>query len=261
MKLTSSPYSKLRRKAGSSFPKFEGPKAKPGVKEERVKTANIRERPAACLGCPLHPSSEKFDPLKSGAYVPPSEPINCDALLVGIAPAEEEEIRGEPLTGPSGRQVVRAIEWGLTESFNGHRTRKRKLKLGKMNLVQCRTTKIGAGGHPINRDPTAAEIKECSRRYLWPLVLKTRAKVIAPLGKLAYDTLTLVGPKRKNAKGQAIAVSGQDNLLDLMGATGKVPGGLAGTFRVGLGHRLQVERPIYEAVLTKLTPKRRTSKK
>lgn len=106
-----------------------------------------------------------------------------------------------------------------------------------MNLVQCRTTKIGLRGIRINRDPTAKEIRACATRFLWPELAGTVAKVIDPLGQLAYEWLTFYRAVRK----------GETPIHNpkLLPPSLKTPGGLAGPFSKGMGHRIRIRRDLY----------------
>jgi len=107
-----------------------------------------------------------------------------------------------------------------------------------MNLVQCRTKKPGAGGAAINRDPTAKEIRECAKRFLWPELAETKALVVVPLGQLAYEWLTFYQPIRKDQ-----TYTGE------LSKSGKIAGGIAGPFGLGMGHRIKVERKLYQEMV------------
>jgi len=178
----------------------------------RLEVANLRPRPPICVGCPLNPTTEGFDPLRGGAYIPISGPEDAPLAIIGMAGGEEEELKGESFVGPSGRKILRALEWGGEEEGGADSIPQESanrgvpvdppspppLRVRKLNLVQCRTTEIGRQGRIINRDPLAAEIRFCAHRFLWPeLAKKAGPRVVMPLGKLAYDWLTMVGPKRK----------------------------------------------------------------
>ncbi len=140
----------------------------------------MTERPKICLGCPAHPASAEHNPALTGEFVPPFGPADAQLLMVGIAPGEDEERKGEPFVGPSGHKAKTAITWALDG---------RELKVRKLNAVNCRTTKTGLGGYRINRDPTAREYRECAKRFLLPELEKTQAKAILVLGQYPFDML------------------------------------------------------------------------
>lgn len=140
----------------------------------------MKPRPKICLGCPGDPRTSSYLSLLWGGHVPPWGPADAELLVVGIAPAEEEERQGIPLVGPSGKKVHLAIDWARE---------RRALKIRKMNIVNCRTRKPGLTRSWINRDPTAAEYRACAERWLIPELRKTRAKSILLLGQLPFDFL------------------------------------------------------------------------
>ncbi len=78
---------------------------------ERYKISCLRPRPKQCIGCACHPKGPGFDPLMTGAFVPPSGQLSAPLLCVGISGGEEEEVRGEALVGPSGRKLSRALAY------------------------------------------------------------------------------------------------------------------------------------------------------
>lgn len=193
------------------------------LRAERFAAAIQRDRPPSCVGCPLNPGHPEFDPLLSGGFVPPSGPLDAEVLAVGIAPAQEEEAKGEPLVGPSGRRLERGLRWASGgELVDG--SSPEALSLRKFNLVQCRTTRLGARQQIVNRDPLIKEIKECYLRFLGPELLCTQAKVVVPLGTLAFNFLV-----KRHLKGL--------------------------TFGKGMGHRIRIPRAAY----TLPKPKRRNS--
>lgn len=138
----------------------------------------MKPRPQICLGCPGNPKTPGHLPTLWGGHVPPSGPLDAQLLIIGIAPAEEEERQGIPLVGPSGKKVHLAIDWALEG---------RSLKIRKLNIVNCRTRKPGVSRTWINRDPTAVEFRACAERFLIPELRKTRAKAILILGQVPFD--------------------------------------------------------------------------
>jgi len=197
------------------------------------------KRPPICSGCPLHSDHPKWDPELTGEFIPPKGPLGADLMVVGMSGGEEEELQREPFVGPSGRKLHVSIE----VMRDG-----RKLSVRKYNLVNCRTKRRGLGGTFINRDPTAKEIKECTRRWLLPELLSHPPRVVVPLGQMAYDFLTLFTPERWGTP--------KDPNPEISKG-GKLSGGLAGTFQQGIGHRIYVPTRFYEELLQALTPKKK----
>jgi len=138
------------------------------------------KRPRMCLGCPAHPESPDYKASLTGEFVPPHGPLDADMLMIGIAPGEDEERKGEPFVGPSGHKAHTAITWALEG---------REIKIRKLNAVNCRTKKQGLYKSFINRNPTAREYKECAKRFLLPELQRTKAKAILTLGQFPFDML------------------------------------------------------------------------
>lgn len=203
----------------------------------------MKERPKICVGCICEPSHPKYNPELTGEFIPPTGPIGADLLLVGMSGGEEEEEKQEPFVGPSGRKLSVA----LSVMIEG-----RKLTVRKYNLVNCRTKRRGLQGEFINRDPSAKEIKDCTRRWLLPEILSHPPKVLLPLGQMAYDFLTFFTPEKKGEISSPVR--------DKLSKGGKIPGGFAGTFQQGIGHRIYVPLKLYEELLLKITPKERKRK-
>ncbi len=154
------------------------------------------KRPSICDGCSGNPKTSTHKPAIWGDHVPPYGPLDAQLLVIGIAPAEVEEQTGIPLTGPTGKKVDIAINWALGG---------RPIRIRKMNIVNCRTCKPGLSKSRINRDPTAAEFRECAQRWLLPELRTTKAKAILLCGQLPFDlVLKPLGvkhhmlPKQKN---------------------------------------------------------------
>ena len=145
----------------------------------RVELISIRPRPSACpTTCPLHPKSKLHNPTLSGGHVPPLIVPNTSLLVVGIVPGEEEELGGQPFIGPSGRYADHTLRWanGTGKGF----------KYSKMNLVNCRSVKIGKQGRFINRTPpTAVEMRTCFHAHL-RRHLKRKWKCVLIFGGDAY---------------------------------------------------------------------------
>ena len=96
---------------------------------------------------------------------------NADLMLIGEAPGEEEDIKGEPFVGRSGKllnRILAAIDMNRNDG------------VFITNVLKNRP--------PNNRDPLASEIKE------WEPFLISEIKIIKPrlivaLGKVSGNTL------------------------------------------------------------------------
>lgn len=154
------------------------------LESARYKIANQRRRPSKCRDCPAHPEHIEFDPLLTGGFIPPSGPLRAPLILIGISGGDEEEVRGEPLVGPSGRRAARTLAYYM--KVHGIK----KLDVRKYNVFNCRSLAVGKQGRIINRTPpTVTEMRACASRWLLPELRKTEAKVILCLGSDAYKFL------------------------------------------------------------------------
>ena len=96
---------------------------------------------------------------------------NADLMFVGEAPGREEDLKGEPFVGRSGKLLDKLVleEMGLTRD-----------KFFINNTVMCRP--------PNNRDPKPEEIEAC-RPYLEERIRIIEPKVIVTLGNFATKLL------------------------------------------------------------------------
>jgi len=109
--------------------------------------------------------------------------IQADWLVVGEAPGEQEDLRGEPFVGPSGQlldQMLRAIHLSRTP---GAQPAPGQPPLGGVyiaNVIKCRP--------PGNRNPLPAEVAQCEP-YLARQVALLQPKIILALGRFAVQSL------------------------------------------------------------------------
>ena len=129
------------------------------------------ERPAKCAGCIACPGSPSYNPSRTGPFVAPSgpkgsilEPTASDfkgikLVVLAMNPSEQEIEEGEPLVGPSFQQIYRAMgsSWNPSETV-------------KLNYFNCRSWRPGKTKDFVNRNPTAAEAKDCATRFLVPFL-------------------------------------------------------------------------------------------
>jgi uracil-DNA glycosylase len=102
------------------------------------------------------------------------EQAHC--MVVGEAPGEQEDLKGEPFVGKSGQlldNMLRAV--GLSRAPGGPHQ-----QVYIANTVKCRP--------PSNRNPDAAELAQCSP-YLLRQVALVRPRVIVAMGRFAVQSL------------------------------------------------------------------------
>ena len=96
---------------------------------------------------------------------------DADLLLIGEAPGEEEDYKGEPFVGNAGKlldRILKAIGYNRNEN------------VFVANIVKCRP--------PENRNPLPTEIEKCIP-YLSKQINLIKPKLIVALGKVAAQTL------------------------------------------------------------------------
>lgn len=103
--------------------------------------------------------------------------IDADILFLGMSPGEEEERRGKPFVGPSGKLLDEAC--GLAKPPH------RSVEFAWVNLVACRTWSIADWGGKRNRDPRGEEIANC-RPILLAQIRYLKPRNVVALGKLAF---------------------------------------------------------------------------
>ncbi len=96
---------------------------------------------------------------------------HADLMFVGEGPGHEEDLRGEPFVGRSGRLLDRLVaeELGLTRD-----------RFYIANVVKCRP--------PANRDPRPAEVAAC-RPFLHRQIELVDPRVVVTLGNFATRLL------------------------------------------------------------------------
>lgn len=109
-------------------------------------------------------------PLKDQPLVPAAGPYDAELIFVAEAPDAEEVLKGEPLTGSSGRLLQAALAQEGVDYQTVYRT----------NIVMCRP--------PGNRTPTEQEIYCCKPRLMHELDTLKGERVVT-LGKTAHEAL------------------------------------------------------------------------
>jgi len=134
------------------------PRMAPGTR-----LAELAVEAAGCTRCPLAASRTQ---VVFGVGDP-----DADLMFVGEAPGRDEDLRGEPFVGRSGRLLDRL----LAEEVGIGRER-----VYIANVVKCRP--------PDNRDPRPDEIGAC-RPYLDQQIGLVAPKVVVTLGNFATRLL------------------------------------------------------------------------
>ena len=108
---------------------------------------------------------------------------NASLLLVGEAPGEQEDLKGEPFVGRAGKLLDKILS-----AIN----RSREKDVYICNVLKCRP--------PKNRDPLPDEVNECEP-YLLHQINLIKPKLIVALGRVAGTTLLNVDNSLKSMRG------------------------------------------------------------
>jgi uracil-DNA glycosylase len=139
---------------GSGFSRTESPESLDDIK------ADIGPACTRCKLCTLGRSQIVF-----GVGNPKAR-----LMIVGEAPGEEEDKRGEPFVGRAGQLLTKIIEAiGLTRE-----------QVYIANVIKCRP--------PANRNPEPDEVASCEP-FLFRQIDAIQPRVIVPLGKFAAQCL------------------------------------------------------------------------
>ncbi|MFO1419350.1 MAG: uracil-DNA glycosylase [Methylotetracoccus sp.] len=117
---------------------------------------------ASCTACPLHRTRTQtvFGVGNRGARL----------MVIGEAPGEQEDLKGEPFVGRAGQllnEMLRAIGFAREDVYIA-------------NILKCRP--------PGNRDPQAEEVDACEA-YLQRQVALLAPKVVLAAGRIAAQNL------------------------------------------------------------------------
>jgi len=122
----------------------------------------LQAQVASCTRCPLHQGRTQT--------VFGVGDRNADWMVIGEAPGEQEDLKGEPFVGPAGlllNEMLRAIGLLREQVFIA-------------NILKCRP--------PKNRDPQPAEAAACEG-YLKQQLALVRPKIILAVGRIAAQNL------------------------------------------------------------------------
>ena len=122
----------------------------------------IRKRVIECTKCDLCKTRTHSVPGKGN--------FNSDVIFVGEAPGKNEDLKGEPFVGVSGKKLLLALEnAGVTRD-----------EVYITNTVKCRP--------PKNRIPSVLE-KETCQEYIQKEIEIIRPKIICVLGNTAFGSI------------------------------------------------------------------------
>lgn len=123
---------------------------------------SLRVTVAACTQCALHQSRSQT------VFGVGNQ--NADVLVIGEAPSQEEDARGEPFVGRAGEllnAMLQAIDLQREQVYI-------------VNILKCRP--------PNDRDPLPQEVAHCDA-YLQAQIELLQPKIIFAVGKIAAQSL------------------------------------------------------------------------
>ena len=136
--------------------------ALPPASAELLDWAGLRDAVAGCTRCPLHQT-------RTQTVFGVGNPA-ADWMIVGEAPGQEEDRRGEPFVGRAGKlldEMLRSLGLDRESVFIA-------------NILKCRP--------PNNRDPAADEAASC-REYLERQIDLVSPRIILAVGRIAAQQL------------------------------------------------------------------------
>lgn len=128
----------------------------------------LREAVGACQACALCDSRQQT--------VFGVGNIEADWMIVGEAPGEEEDRRGEPFVGKAGQLLDRMLD--ALDLTRADAPAAKQVYIA--NVLKCRP--------PANRNPLPAEVAQCEPYLLRQMAL-VRPKVIVAMGRFAAQSL------------------------------------------------------------------------
>ncbi|MGQ0521495.1 MAG: uracil-DNA glycosylase [Actinomycetota bacterium] len=139
--------------------------------------AELEQEALSCTRCPLAGG-------RTTVVFGVGDP-GADLMFVGEGPGHEEDLRGEPFVGRSGRLLDRLLqeELGCTRD-----------RVYIANVVKCRP--------PANRDPLPEEVATC-RPYLERQIELVAPRVIVTLGNFAARLLLDTTAGIRSLRGRA----------------------------------------------------------
>lgn len=137
----------------------------------------LQQAVADCMGCKLC-ASRKNTVFGVGPTAPEaSAPPRVDWLIVGEAPGEQEDLRGEPFVGQAGKlldNMLRAV--GVSRHGDAQGAQAAFI----VNVLKCRP--------PGNRNPALDEVAQCEP-FLKRQIALLQPKIILAVGRFAVQSL------------------------------------------------------------------------
>jgi DNA polymerase len=109
-------------------------------------------------------------------------------MIVGEAPGEQEDLRGEPFVGAAGRlldQMLRALQLTRSEPADATLAAENPDALGARHVYIANTLKCRPPG---NRNPQADELERCEA-FLVRQIELLRPRIILAMGRFAVQSL------------------------------------------------------------------------
>lgn len=155
----------LRPTAPAAAPPVKAPPLAPAVRPLDLRWSSLNEVRAAVSTCKLCALASRRTQTVFGVGR-----IDADLVLVGEAPGEQEDLRGEPFVGPAGELLDKMLA---------------AIGFARQDLFICNTLKCRP---PANRNPGVDELVAC-RPFLDHQLHFLKPKLILALGKVAGNTL------------------------------------------------------------------------
>lgn len=119
---------------------------------------------------------------------------NADLVIIGEAPGRDEDLKGEPFVGRSGKLLTKILESiGLSRD-----------DVFIANIIKCRP--------PNNRKPSSSEVETCES-YLHKQIELIDPKYILSLGLTATDTLLKTKNVMKDVRGEILEYRGRKLMI------------------------------------------------
>lgn len=178
---------------------------------------NLRSQVSACMRCPLG--------FTRTHAIFGEGPPDARLIFVGEAPGAQEDERGAPFVGRSGKLLTQVL----------HANGIDRADVFISNIVKCRP--------PQNRDPSREEIAACSP-YLFTQIEAIDPPLVCVLGRHAAATLLGRAVKITAEHGVWLPFQGRHLMIALHpSAALRTP-----AFRAGFEHDMQVLAERYRAI-------------
>lgn len=138
----------------------------------------LQQQVAGCQACKLCETRRNTVFGVGPAGPAPEAPPRVDWLVVGEAPGEQEDLRGEPFVGPAGKLLDNMLRAVGASRAAGPGAPAQAAYIA--NVLKCRP--------PGNRNPALEEIAQCEP-YLRRQVALLQPRVILAVGRFAVQSL------------------------------------------------------------------------